>query len=502
MGAVVNGSRRLLTRSSTSLALLPARPRSTTVAGLTAAHLSATPTSSYASAFFSTTAVQAKGPVQHIRSGKQVQNVRKKRQVAHSGKPILPGERKAYRKRIVLSNSNALEVHGLEELTAEHLVPSSSSSSSSSESIEEVQNANTGRMLALPDTVVDKLRAIEAFKATQNFHLFRRPSLLLRSEAAALADRLQRDVAGNKQTVRLVIDGERITGKSTLLMQAAAQGFLNGWLVVSIPEAQELTTACTEYAPVPNTSPLQFTQPNYTLRLLQAVLAANGDLLTKYTTSRAYDDLVNPVAAGSTLHDLVSAAKEPDHAWPVFQALWAELCDPSTTTLPRPPVLFTLDGLAHIMRVSDYRAPNFERIHSHDLLLVRAFVDALGGATPFPHGAAILAATTRNNAPLNPTMDLAIRQRLAEQSKADDIPQPEPFFRHYDDRVSAALKTVEALELKGLNRTESRALLEYWAASGVLRERVDEGQVAQAMILSGNGVVGEMERAYLLSLRV
>lgn len=264
---------------------------------------------------------------------------------------------------------------------------------------------------------------------------------------------------------------------------------------------------------MPGSNPPQYVQPNYTYHLLQTMLAANGDLLAKFTTARAYDDLVNPVPAGSTLHELVSAAKEPDHAWSVFQALWTELLD-AETKLPRPPVLFTLDGLAHIMRVSDYRSPAFERIHSHDLLLVRFFVDALGGATTFPHGAAFLAATTRGNTPLNPTLELAVAQRLAEQAVAKaaangdesssdiDVPQPEPYFRHYDERVAAALRTVEVLKLKGLSKTETRSLLEYWAASGVLRERVDETAVTQSMMLSGNGVVGELERAYLLSLRV
>ncbi|KAL1895209.1 hypothetical protein Sste5346_005354 [Sporothrix stenoceras] len=502
MAAVVNGSRRLLTRSSTTLVLLPARPRPTSLAGLAAAHPSTTPVSlSNSSSFlFSTTsAVQAKGTQQHIRAGRKSQSVKKKNKgPARAGKPILPGERKAYRKRIVLSNSNAIDVPGLESLQPQDLAVS-----------DPVSNPNIGRMLALPDALVDQLRAIESFKATQNFQLFKKPSLLLRSDTVALTARIQSEVGEQKKTVRVVVDGERIAGKSTLLQHAQAQGFLNEWLVFAIPEAQELTTACTEYAPVPKSDPLVFTQPNATYKILQTALAANGSLLDKYTTSRAYDDLVNPVPAGSTFTELINAAKEPDHAWPVWQALWSEICN-ADAGLPRPRVMFTLDGLAHIMRISDYRSPAFELIHSHDLLLVRFFVDALAGNTKFPHGAAILAATTYGNTPLNPTLDLAMAQRTAEQklkaAKAGDgtditVPQPEPYFRHYDDRVSAAMKNVEVMTLKGLNRTEARALLEYWAASGLLRERIDEAAVAQSLMLSGNGVVGEMERVHLLSLR-
>ncbi len=224
-------------------------------------------------------------------------------------------------------------------------------------------------------------------------------------------------------------------------------------------------------------------------------------MLARYTTARAHDQLTNPVPAGSTLDQLLAAAKEPDGAWPVFQALWSELTSPPDAATERPPLLFALDGLAHAMRVSGYRAPSFAPIHAHDLALMRVFADALGGATAFPHGAAVLAATTRGNTPANATVDLALEQRQQEASGAEAVSTAEPYFRGYDERVAAALRTVEVLALRGVSKTEARALLEYWAASGVLRERVDEQAVTAAWMLGGSGVVGEMERAALLSLR-
>ena len=44
---------------------------------------------------------------------------------------------------------------------------------------------------------------------------------------------------------------------------------------------------------------------------------------------------------------------------------------------------------------------------------------------------------------------------------------------------------------------EARALMEYWAQSGVLRQRVDEKTVTAKWALAGNGVVGELERGAL-----
>lgn len=166
-----------------------------------------------------------KGGAAHVRGGKQVQ-MRKKKKAPPRGKTAEPGERKALRKRIVLSNGNALEVPDLEELTAAHLLDGDGDG-----------NSSAGRVLALPDGVVDQLRAVEAFKPSQCFSLFRRPSVLVRGETVALATQMQR-AATARETLRLVIDGERIAGKSILLLQALAHGFLNDWVVIHVPEGE------------------------------------------------------------------------------------------------------------------------------------------------------------------------------------------------------------------------------------------------------------------------
>ncbi|KAK4105889.1 mitochondrial ribosomal protein [Parathielavia hyrcaniae] len=431
-------------------------------------------------------------PKGHVRSGKMLQLGKfKKGKAGDRGRTPAPGERKAYRKRITLSNDNAIPVPWLTDLGPADLA----------------NPANTARIMALPTEVQDQLRASEAFKPTQCWGMFRKPAVLVRKETIDMANRMQ-NAADKRHTLRLVVSGDKLTGKSLMVLQAMAHAHLNNWVVIHIPEVQELTTACTEYAPIPNTDPVQYMQPVYVLKLLQAIRRANEGVLSKILTVSAHPELSQSMPPNTPLLALAGAAKEPDAAWPVFQALWSELTAQGAN---RPPILLSADGLAHMMKVSDYRSPAFDLIHSHDLALVRLFADALGGGLRLPSGGAVIAATTRSNAPRTPSMELALAQREAEANKglggpsssgAVEVPQRDPFFRGYDDRVEAVLRSVQVLRVRGVDKLEARALMEYWAASGMLRATVDEKAVTEKWALSGGGVPGEMERAALLTARI
>jgi small subunit ribosomal protein S29 len=238
-----------------------------------------------------------------------------------------------------------------------------------------------------------------------------------------------------------------------------------------------------------------FSQPVYTVKFMQALYHTNQAVLSQHKVQLDHMQLPISVTRNMTLAALLNATKEPDFAWPVFQAFWKELLLPG-----RPPILFALDGLAHIMRMSEYRSPAFELIHSHDLGLLRIFANALGGKTPFANGAAILGVTSRSNAPLIPSMEKAIAQAVAAR-KGEEAPTRDPFFRKYDERVFESLQGVKVLDVQGVSKTEARALMEYWAASGLLRLRVDEKNVTEKWTMAGNGVVAEMERVALYDIR-
>lgn len=185
-----------------------------------------------AAATFTTTSPAAAGftPIKKTSRpnlpGKQKKTYKKRVNIVPVKKPQ-PGERKAFRKRIQLSNNSALPVEGLEKLDAENLV----------------RDESAGKVFALPDDVVDQLRALEAFKTTQSWNLFRQPHVLVRRETVDLMRRLEastrtqgEEVAGRKEAVKCVIAGSKLSGKSMLALQAMAYGLLNKWVVINIPE--------------------------------------------------------------------------------------------------------------------------------------------------------------------------------------------------------------------------------------------------------------------------
>ncbi|CZR50997.1 related to ribosomal protein [Phialocephala subalpina] len=534
---------------------------------------------------FSTSAILAaavKKPTLAARSKGQKTLKIKKKAVVKTGKPPAAGERKAMRKRIVLSNTNALEVEGMQDLDeqmVEKLVRKKEEDLSVSFALEaagEMEAEVVGKVVGLKGETVDSLRAVEAFKTTQGWGLFRRPGLLLREESRELSRRMV-GAARGREELRLVIDGEKGSGKSLMLLHAMATAFVKGWVVLNIPEAQEVTNAMNDYAPIQGTTPTLWSQPTYTANWLGQIGKANNAVLQDLQLSMEHN-LPIPIQSNISLARLCElGARDPDVAWPIFLAFWAEI-----TARGRPPVLMCLDSLSHVLQNSLYRAPDYSQIHAHDLAIIRHFVDHLSGKAKLPNGGAVIAATSRSHAPISKSLELVIanaeekaahakymeqftarqaqhkanyaaylerfpamkaerdaeiarwqqqlaieeaelaartapRQFLDKKALKAMAPKPllkpapyaplqqeelqltprDPFEKAYDARADKVLENVDVLSLKGISRAEARALMEYWAQSGVLRQRVDEESVAEKWALAGNGIVGEIQRGAL-----
>jgi small subunit ribosomal protein S29 len=271
-----------------------------------------------------------------------------------------------------------------------------------------------------------------------------------------------------------------------------------------------LTLGQSEYAPIPNTNPPQYTQQAYTANLLSQIVKANSKILAKMQISQKHE-LPIPIQANISLDRFaLLGVQNPDIAWPIFLAFWKELTAPQTPTLTRPPIFFSLDNISHVLTDSHYTtmdsAGKINPIHAHDFVQIKHFLDHFSGEKTLPNGGIVMAATSESDRAKSPALDVSIAMaeaRLAQSISPSDEESAkqiriEQFWSPYkkiDARSLEVLKKFELMKLEGLTREEARTIIEYWASSGMVRRRIEESFVNEKWTVAGRGVVGELERA-------
>lgn len=266
----------------------------------------------------------------------------------------------------------------------------------------------------------------------------------------------------------------------------------------------------TGYTAIEGTNPVQYIQPNAVSALLKRTVNANQKLLEKLKVSQQHPSLTM-LKPNSSLADLAKLGfSDPAISWVVFQALWAELTASAPAPgleknfQPRPPMLVTVDSLAHWMTDSAYRDSEYKPIHSHDLVFVNHFLSLLKEGESLKNGGLLLYATSASNTPNPKALSVSLDRLNASQAgisaSSPEYPNP-PAFSGADPRVLDLLKPVEKaaspLELHtlgGLSRDEARGFYEYFARSGLLREVINEQWVSEKWSLSGGGIIGELEK--------
>lgn len=89
-----------------------------------------------------------------------------------------------------------MDVQGLEALTKVNML----------------STEKTGQMLSLDGTVIDQLRAVKAFKTTQNWNMFRRPATLMRQESIELGNDFE-VIKNNPETIQRIVTGDKNLAK-------------------------------------------------------------------------------------------------------------------------------------------------------------------------------------------------------------------------------------------------------------------------------------------------
>lgn len=231
-----------------------------------------------------------------------------------------------------------------------------------------------------------------------------------------------------------------------------------------------------------------YVQPHYVASLLGAIAKANFDLLSTFNLSQKHD-LPIPVQENLSLARFCElGARDPDIAWSFYQALWKELQTPD-----RPPIMFTLDAVNHVMKESTYLNADLEPVHAHDLALVRQFMDLLSGKETLKNGGVVLAADSQSNRPGVPAFDFALEKGQAIK-EGREVPVWDAYVK-VDRRTLDAMQGVDVWQLKGLSKDEAKGVMEYYAKSGMLRYTVNEKLLGEKWTLSGGGIIGAFEKA-------
>jgi small subunit ribosomal protein S29 len=94
-----------------------------------------------------------------------------------------------------------------------------------------------------------------------------------------------------------------------------------------------------------------------------------------------------------------------------------------------------------------------------------------------------------------PTFDICLSNGIARKT-LDSTGLWNPFIEH-DKVVQKVMRDVNVWSVEGINRPETRGIIDYYAKSGMLRATVTEALVNEQWAISGRGIIGEIERATL-----
>jgi small subunit ribosomal protein S29 len=269
--------------------------------------------------------------------------------------------------------------------------------------------------------------------------------------------------------------------------------------------AQDFVINQSSYAPLPRPKGSQedqeYIQPHLTAELLTRIASSNQPVLEALTLNLPLPQKLSTERKPQNLHALASlGAENPNLAHQTWTHLYKELTSPGTQ--PRPPTLFAIDGLDHWMCPTKYRSADYHAIHPHQFTLIKQFLSLLfTDTTILPYGGMVIAATTKSNNPVSPSLDLLLKQTSALNEgltlTSPDFPMPSPYAK-LDPRILSLLPSSPSIttvtNLKGLSKHEAKGLLEYYNNSGLLKDHISEGFLGEKWTMSGGGVIGELCR--------
>ncbi|KAG7527804.1 hypothetical protein FFLO_06575 [Filobasidium floriforme] len=264
-----------------------------------------------------------------------------------------------------------------------------------------------------------------------------------------LISRLNSAAEKSSKETRLILNGSKGSGKSTIMLQAMSAAWQKGWIVIYLPRATELIDSTSPYAY--NTTTQTFYQPALSSTLLSSMLAANKKALSEISLGREYETATGQrFQADEKLDALMArAAKDETISVGVLEIVFEVLAKQTTS-----PVLLAVDEAQALFMRSNYRTPHFDHLESYALSLPRLLLDYVSGRKSFDKGA-ILTSISLSTAQHAPPKE--IYAAVPELSKA---PVVTPYDKLDEHHVEAA-RGLEVFDVGDrLDLQEARGILD------------------------------------------
>lgn len=220
----------------------------------------------------------------------------------------------------------------------------------------------------------------------REFSLLSSPTSVIRDATLSILDIIDKGEKTGTSTkdARVVLTGDRGSGKSHLLLQAANYAAANKWIVLYVPRAISWVDSTTPYAYDPRTRTFQ--QPELALQTLGQFVEVNSAILRDANTqisSGIQNERLGNFPKGTPLLNLLGIGLKD-------QSLASEVLEVTLDVLGQQteyPVLIAIDDFQALFCISKYRDPQYQLIFAHHLTLARLMLEYACGKRTLAKGA-------------------------------------------------------------------------------------------------------------------
>ncbi|TFK24036.1 mitochondrial carrier protein [Coprinopsis marcescibilis] len=290
------------------------------------------------------------------------------------------------------------------------------------------------------------------------FRLMPKPFSVIRKITYEATHLLQRAAATPSAANRVVLTGRAGCGKSYVLHQVVTHAAYNGWIVLYVPRASNLTNSTTPYTYDLRTQTYQ--QPADAHRTLRQLLAGNTRELSSLVLEE--DVVVERGVFGKALSlaDVVRAVVRErggsGSACVVLEAVMRAL-----EKQTKFPVLLAVDDVQALYRKTAYKDAFFNAVQPFHLSMPRMILEYASGKRSFARGAFLSALTTSDTT--NP-----IPQELVDALELTDTHPSSPYDKRSRELVGYAAG-LKALDVPGrLSAGEAAGVFGAWIGARVI----------------------------------